>query len=64
MTKARTGPDFKEWAKAHDAELERNDTELRTWVYEDARLLDRPVLYMMMYKENTNQFGGIEKHKA
>ena len=32
MTETKLRPDFKEWAKAHDAELKRHDTDLLTWV--------------------------------
>ena len=64
MAEARLRPDFKEWAKAHDAEIYRHDTELRTWVYEEARPSDKPVPFTMTYKAKTNQFGGIERYKA
>lgn len=30
VAEKRSRPDFKEWVDAHDAELERHDTELRT----------------------------------
>lgn len=64
MTEARESQDFKKWAAAHDPEPDRHDTELRTWLYEEALPSDKPVPYTMTYKPKTNQFGGIEKHKA
>lgn len=36
MEEAQTKTDAKEWAAAHNAELNRHDTELCTWIYEDA----------------------------
>lgn len=50
----RSRLDFKDWVEAHDAELDRHDTELRAWVYEDALESDKPVPYTMTYKRQIN----------
>lgn len=50
MAEARTRPDFKDWPEAHDAELDKHDTELRIWVYEGPPSSDRPVPFTMTYK--------------
>lgn len=56
-------PDFKEWAAAHDAEPDKHDRELRTWVYEEKVPSDNPVPYTMKYKAKTNQFGALRNTK-
>lgn len=43
ITAAIMRSDCKEWAKAHDAELDRHDTELRIWLYEEALPSDKLV---------------------
>lgn len=60
---ARLRPDFEEWAKAHDSELER---QKRSYVpgYTGSYFRRTNQFHTRLtYKEKTNQFGGIEMHK-
>lgn len=63
MTEAMRISDSKKWEKTHDAELDRNVTELRTWVYEEAMPSDKPIPLKMIYNAKKNQFGCKEKYE-
>lgn len=56
--------DAKAWYDAWDAELQRHDTELHTWTYEDPLPTDKPLPYLMGFKAKTNVYGGLERCKV
>lgn len=57
-------PDERAWYDAWDAELNRHDTELRTWTYETPRDKDKPLPYVMTFRAKTNAYGGLERCKV
>lgn len=64
LDEAHKSRDSLSWCKAWDDELERHDTTLRTWTYEDPLPSDKPLPYTMTFKSKTNMYGGLERHKV
>jgi hypothetical protein len=57
-------PDALRWAKAHDDEIHRHETALKTWRYEDPLPSDRPRPFIMTYKLKADADQEQVKHKA
>ena len=65
LNDAKARPDYLSYAKAHDEELDRHGPNgLHTYDFVEALPSDRPIPFVMTYKAKTNQYGGLERHKA
>lgn len=56
-----TGKNAASWAKAWNAELQRHDTESKTWTYEDPIPTDRPLSYSLSFKSKTYIHSRLER---
>lgn len=61
---ARSLTNAAQWADAHNAELNRHDTVLKTWIYAIRRPTDTPRPWLMTYKVKTDEQGDPERLKA